>query len=434
MVMRFVCLLALFSSGAACTAKHGSSVVPPAGGGNGGSGGGGSGGSGGSAGSAGSGGAGGGPSGVDAGGPVAIPPGEMDTPSDGATITFESIGAPGWFPSRRDPASGTCDAYQSSTCCLAKYQVSGDQLTPWDEDLILTLRGPMMVKQLVTYQPDPANAGQWALVSSWSADASAGIAFEGNGTEKSGFPGSVGTECLVNVSTSREFMCGAGSTPYCPPPGTGHKAYYGWPGSKLFVLLASMPHAGSVPGACSTTTTGGWYDAPWIGLNHGELVRAGSFSSCNCFAKDPSKWYLADGCGQFNVFEVVNDNNQYRNFDVFSTNMIGYAGYVGEGPCGSQCNVSGLAPTVDLINKSTSTEASAGAVATPTKGPGAAFRRPENGYRYFIILMDVSSRTAQLALVHPAHIPTSLAGLLPATPSSIDAQVIDNLLALRLPR
>ena len=33
--------------------------------------------------------------------------------------------------------------------------------------------------------------------------------------------------------------------------------------------------------------------------------------------------------GQFNVFEVVNDNNQYKNLGVFSTNMFGYAGYVG---------------------------------------------------------------------------------------------------------
>jgi len=164
------------------------------------------------------------------------------------------------------------------------------------------------------------------------------------------------------------------------------------------------------------------------------MVRSGSFSSCQCFAKDPTKWWLADGCGQFNVFEVVNDNNQYRNFDVFSTNMIGYAGYVGEGPCGSKCNVGSLSPAVDLIDKATDTEAAQGAIATPNGGPGAAFRRPESGYRYFIILMDVGARTAQLAMVHPSRVPPAIADLLPATPSSIDGHVIDNLLALRLPR
>jgi hypothetical protein len=316
---------------------------------------------------------------------------------------------------------------------MAKYQVTGNQLTPWDEDLILTLRGPMLVKQLVTYQPNAADASRWDLVSSWSAQAQAGIAFDGNGTETSGFPGSVGTECLVNVSTSQEFQCGAGSVPYCPAPAQGHKSYYGWSGSKLIVLLASMPHADKVAAPCSKTTTGGWYDAPWIGLNHGEMVRSGSFSSCQCFAKDPTKWYLGDGCGQFNVFEVVNDNNQYRNFDVFSTNFIGYAGYVGEGPCGSKCNVASLSPAVDLIEKASDTEAAQGAIASPGSGPGAAFRRPESGYRYFIILMDVNARAAQLALVHPSRIPAAIADLLPATPSSIDAHVIDNLLALRLP-
>ena len=98
---------------------------------------------------------------------------------------------------------------------------------------------------------------------------------------------------------------------------------------------------------------------------------------CQCYAKDQAKGYLADGCGQFNVFEVVNDNNAYKNLDVFSTNMIGYGGYVGEGPCGPQCNAATLGQEVDLIAKSTNTEATAGATSTPTKGPGAAFRRPK---------------------------------------------------------
>src|SRR5262245_50335311 len=32
--------------------------------------------------------------------------GELDPPSNGGTITFQSIGATGWYPSRRDPAIG----------------------------------------------------------------------------------------------------------------------------------------------------------------------------------------------------------------------------------------------------------------------------------------------------------------------------------------
>lgn len=374
---------------------------------------------------------------IDGLGPPQFAPGDLDAASHGGTITFQEIGAAGWYPSRRDPASGMCDAQQTDTCCMAKHDVSGTQLTPWDEDLIMTLRGPIALKQLAAYQPSGADAGAWKLVSAWddsAPEAAKGIAFDGNGTESSGFPGTVGSECLVNVSTDKPFACGPGSVPYCPTP-TG-KTYEGWAGSKLFVLVATMPHADSdkVQKPCSMDATGNWYDAPWIGLSHGELVRAGAFSSCQCYAKDPAKWYLADGCGQFNVFEVVNDNNEYKNLGVFSTNMFGYAGYVGEGPCGPKCDVGKLGPAVDLIDKTAVAEASSGAVASPSEGPGAAFRRPESGYRYFIILMDVASRTVQLAVVHPAQIPAPLASLLPNLPTDIPKAAIDAVLALRLPK
>jgi hypothetical protein len=375
---------------------------------------------------------------VDGIGAPQFDPGELDAASHGGTITFQEIGAKGWYPSRRALDSGECDARKTATCCMTKHDVSGTSLTPWDEDLIMTLRGPIALKQFATYQPDGADAGHWKLVSAWddrAPGALKGIAFDGNGTEASGFPGTVGSECLVNVSTDDPFSCGPGSVPYCPLPSGQHHTFKGWAGSKLFVLLAGMPHANSdkVQSPCSKDATGNWYDAPWIGLSHGELVRAGAFSDCQCYAKDGAQWWLADGCGQFNVFEVVNDNNQYKNLGVFSTNMFGYAGYVGEGPCGAACDVSKLQPVVDLIDKSKNQEAAKGALASPSKGPGAAFRRPESGYRYFIIFMDVASRTVQLAVVHPNEIPATIGGLLPGLPGDLPAATIDALLALRLP-
>ncbi len=362
----------------------------------------------------------------------------LDATSDGGTITFQNIGAPGWFPSRRDPAVGPCDAESSGTCCMAKYVITSDSLTPWDEDLIMTLRGPMIVKQIAAYQPDSTNVTQWSRVSMWdnaSPTVMTGIAFKGNNTETAGFQGIVGNTCLVNVSTNRKFATGTGSMPYCPP--TSDTQYWGWIGSKMIILQAYMPRlsASGIPAAqnCGNDTTNGWYDAPWIGLSHGEMVRSGAFGSCQCYAKDPTQWWLADGCGQFNVFEVVNDNNSSQNFDVFSTNFFGYAGYVGEGPCGQACKVSGLDPKVDLVNKSTSLEASTGATSSPTKGPGAAFRRPETGYRLFVILLDVKTRQVQLALIHPANVPASVASLLPGLPAQVSRATIDNVLALRLP-
>ncbi len=173
-------------------------------------------------------------------------------------------------------------------------------------------------------------------MSAWSDDGASsvqGLSFTGNATKGKPFAGKVGTECLVNVATERNFGCGPGQRPVlCParcrrslPRLVGLEA-----------VRAARQHAacgsGAIDGACSDNDQGNWYDAPWIGLSLGELARAGSFSDCQCYAKDGSMWWLGDGCGQFNAFEVVNDNNQYRNLEVFSTNFFGYAGLCGRGP------------------------------------------------------------------------------------------------------
>jgi hypothetical protein len=362
-----------------------------------------------------------------------VPGLDAGPPSNGATITFTGIGAAGWMPSRRDPASGPCDATSSGTCCMTKLNISGDQLTPWDQDLILTLRGPMRVAQLAVYQPLAGDAG-WALTARWDTQGKAGIAFNGKATRDGDFAGIVGSQCLVNVSTDVVFPCGPGSSPYCP---AGSGKYHGFTGSKLFVLLASMPHAGTaaLPAAqsCSTDTSNGWYDAPWIGLSHGELIRAGAFQSCQCYDKTPGS-LKGDGCGQINAFEVVNDNNSSKNLDLFSTNFFGYQGYVGEGPCGTACNVAALDPAVDLVNKKTSQEAAAGALSSPGMGPGAAFRRPATGYRYFLVLMNAGARIVQMAMISPAKVPASLTTFLPALPGSVSQATIEALMQLRLPR
>jgi Carbohydrate binding module (family 35)/Glycine-rich protein domain (DUF2403)/Putative TOS1-like glycosyl hydrolase (DUF2401) len=360
-------------------------------------------------------------------------PGELDPASNGASITFQNIGKAGWFPSRRDPAVGPCDFSNDGVCCKTKLNIASDRLTPWDEDLILSMRGPLLVKQLVVYQPNPADASQWQRVSVWddrTAASPRGVAFNGNGTETNGFGGVVGTECIVDASTDKLFPCGSGSVPFCPASST--KKYSGWQGSKLFVLLSSMPYAdsGKVPGACSQNNTGGWYNAPWLGLSVGELVRSGAFGTCHCYSATGS---AGDGCGQLNAFETVNDNNSYRNFDVYSTNFIGYAGYVGEGPCGGSCKANLFPAAADLISKSTSLEANS-VVTGPGLPVGAAFRRPEAGYRYFIALLDVDTRTVQLAIVHPSKVPPALQALLPDLPASISRSVVDATLQVRLPR
>lgn len=360
--------------------------------------------------------------------------GADDAPSHGGTITFQSMGAAGWYPSRRDPESGACDAYKNGLCCMAKHVVPDAGISPWDEELLLTLRGPMLVRQIAVYQP-PAGGESWDRVSYWENGKSGqGIAFQGDAAPGGAFAGSLGNKCLIDVSSDHKFPCGPGSVPYCPANSVSNK--YGWEGSKLILIQASMPHFGDTEFSgvkhCSQDKADNWFDAPWIGLSHGELIRSGKFGGCNCYAKDPAKWELADGCGQFNVFETVNDQNSYGNLDIFSTNFFGYQGYVGEGPCGKECDISKLAASADLVDKATSGEASP-ALAAPGKGPRAAFRRPAHGYRWFVILMDSKTRTVQLALAHPGNLPAVLAGIAAVPPAQVPRSAIDALAGMRLP-
>jgi len=76
----------------------------------------------------------------------------------------------------------------------------------------------------------------------------------------------------------------------------------------------------------------------------------------------------------------------------------------------------------------------AGVVSGPGKPTGAAFVRPDQGFRYFVILLDETSRTVQIGLVHPSKIPASVAGVLPNFPETIPRASVDALLALRLPK
>lgn len=387
----------------------------------------------------------GGASGVVGGGPAGpsvgaaqFGEGDLDAASDGGTLTFTSLGKAGFYPSRRDPASGMCDVYSNGTCCMTKHQLTDDKLTPWNEELIVTLRGPIQLKQFVVYTATP-DGMKWDVQSAWDSKdpaAAFGITFDGNATKGAAFAGTVGSECVADAMTDQAFPCGPNSVPYCPAGGGGPKNY-GWSGSKLFVMTARMPMMGGpkldAATACGTGTSNGWYNAPWIGISLGELIREGKFGDCNCYGKTPPEWYAGDGCGQINAFEVVNDNNDYQNFDVFSSNIFAYYGNVGEGPCGKNCNLNGVGPA-DLIDKATSMPATKGGVTTfGGSAAHVAFRRPTEGYRYVLALFDVNTRTMQLAIVHPSKIPAAAAGLLPTLPRSLDRATIDALLAMRLP-
>lgn len=342
--------------------------------------------------------------------------------SDGGTVTYSNIGKAGSYPSVCAP--------NGNMCCRQTKTIAGDKLTPWDQDLIMTLRGPLDIKQFATYQPTTEGSpSPWKLVSSWDVrkpDAGKGIAFTGNAAPNTKFKGSIGSVCLVNASTDKAFGCGPASSPYCNA--NSENKYTGWAGSKLFVVLASAPHVGS--GAITTAQScadNGWTDAPWFGISVGELIRAGAFSNCNCYE---STLYQGNGCGQINAMEVINDKNAYTNLEVFSSNFFSYGGVFG-GPCPT-CKPNTLGANVDLVTPSGA--ATSGATGSQGMGANAWLRRPSTGFRYFVFLLDVSSRTVQYAIIHPSKVPAGLAGLLPALPDSVPQASIDNLLALRLPK
>jgi Tos1-like cell wall protein len=177
-------------------------------------------------------------------GPAQLDPGDLDPPSDGATITFEEIGATGWYPSRRDPATGPCDAFDNNGCCMAKKDITDNQLTPWDEDLVMTLRGPILVKQLAVYHPLSNNPDQWELVSGWDSQKAAltsGITFDGKATPTATFAGAIGSECIVEASSATPFICGAGSLPYCPAPPAEKYEIPGLHILRSLIALATSP-------------------------------------------------------------------------------------------------------------------------------------------------------------------------------------------------
>ncbi len=348
---------------------------------------------------------------------------DFGTTSDGGTVTYQNIGATGSYPSVCAPTG--------NMCCKKTVTVTSDKLTPWDQELIMTLRGPLDIRQFATYQPTvEGQASPWKLVSSWDARNPAGakgIAFSGNATPNTAFKGTIGSVCLVNASTDKPFGCGTTSNPYCAAGSQNQNA--GWAGSKMFVVLASAPHVGTggITTAQSCVPAGdNWSDAPWFGISLGELIREGAFSNCNCYTVKPN---VGDGCGQINALEVINDNNSFANLELFSSNFFSYGGDFG-GPCPS-CKTAGLPANVDLVTSAGA--ATVGALGAQNKGANGFLRRPSTGFRYFIFLLDVTTRTVQYALINPKNVPPTLAALLPNLPAEVPQATIDSMIGLRLP-
>jgi hypothetical protein len=368
-------------------------------------------------------------------------------------MTFLNIGAPGYWGRRIEAAEGDprCNveaqwinyAWGSKEfCCRTRHEVTTDRLSPYNEQVSIVLDGPMKMRQFVVYQPVANAAGAWTIRSFWDrrspADA-VNLAFVGVPSGKN-FTGDFGNNCSWHAVTSRTFTCGAGSDPYCPGSGLD---YYGWEGSKLFVILASMPYASDPALAPLTCLKAGederLLDAPWIGLGASELTRDGwaGYHPCHCFAN--TNGGVGDGCGQINAFEVVGESSgsQWGNRDVISTGLRSYQlGHLGGNTCGiATCTMDHFPADAQLVDACKLTAIARGAVldsANRDYGICPMWRRPLDD-RYFLILLDEATRTVQVAIVHPQKLPAALAGWLPTLPQEVPRSAIDALVALRLP-
>ncbi len=231
----------------------------------------------------------------------------------------------------------------------------------------------------------------------------AGLAFKGNETESQELR--TGSSAPSVWSMSRPRRSSPAARAACLPGLQAMREYDGWAGSKLF--SAAGAHAERRGGR--RAVLGGRRPAtgtmrPWIGLEaSASWCARGRSPAAEVLRQEPRRMVpgataaASSTCGRSST-----TTTEYQNFGVFSTNFFGYAGYVGEGPCGDQCDVlaagAGGRPSSTRARTSRRREARWRARIEEAR---AAFRRPIGGYRYFIILMDTASRTVQLAIRPP---------------------------------
>ena len=238
----------------------------------------------------------------------------------------------------------------------------------------------------------------------------------------------------------RKFPCGPGSDPYCPG---SELDYYGWEGSKLFVLLASMPYADDPsfepPTCIKADQNEREQDSPWIGVAPSELDRDGwsGYNPCHCFANVDAG--VGDGCGQINVFEVVAEasGTKWGNRDIISTGIRSYqVGSLGGVTCGIEgCGIEQFPATAELLDANSLTAMTRGAQIDADHrqmAEGPVWRRSTDD-RYYVFLLDENTRTVQVMILHPGNLPDKVRSILPALPNEVSRAVIDKLVTLRIP-
>lgn len=316
---------------------------------------------------------------------------------------------------------------------MEEHYTTSERLAPFDEEMIFILKA-LNVKQLAVYQPSQDDGGSpWDRVSFFDdREGADNFTFTKSGNDSASFDGVlVHDDCVWYVMQNQPIDCEDFDEYYCPDdPGINH---LGWTGSKLIAFLGNMNVNDAEVTSCGGTEAG--HPGPWVAFVSAELVRDGARKwngLCNCYSKTGS---VGDGCGEINVFEVVMDNNDYSNREFISTGIRSFQnGHVGGSVCGVGCDRDDYANEVEVVDAcSESAYTSGPEVISGGSSDGCPVWKRPIGDRFFMILLDETSRTIQVAILHPANIPTGLGELFPGLPSRIQRETVDNLIQLRLP-
>lgn len=378
-----------------------------------------------------------------------LPPGDAGPASQGGTITFANVGAPGFWGRRILASAGDprCDVESKTIdlgaaggkdfCCRTKHTVTGDGLTPFDAPMTLILRGPMRIAQFAVYQPGAG--GDWARTSFFDAKAAStptDLHLTGPG-DSHAFTGDIGDQCSWYAMRAAPFACGPSSDPYCPASGPDVD-WQGWAGSKLLVFRATLTPG--IPGSfgASCGTAGAVVDAPWIGFSASELMRDGwgKYYPCHCY--DNTDGTVGAGCGEVNVFETVPESEGplYGNRGILSTGVRSYqVGSFGGSVCGfGSCKADAFPASADLLDACSKTVAAGGVTLTygGKGGPCPVWKRP-TGERFLFALFDVASRTIKIGMIDPRAVQSAVGALLPALPATVPATTMSAMVSLQLP-
>jgi len=198
------------------------------------------------------------------------------------------------------------------TCDTTPVSVSSS-LAPFDEDLTIALRGPMVVGNVAVYVP---NGDDWVLQSYWDQtnanttnlvwmnNAGDWSICQGNGqsymasdgssaaTSPQPFNGVLSNDMNVNLMSAVEC-----NSTICPGYNRG-VAMVGWAGNncgdKMFAINVTMPY--------DTSGSSNNNNAPAIWFLNGQVVRTNQWG-CNCRGMGGD-----GGCGELDIAEVIPGN------------------------------------------------------------------------------------------------------------------------------